>query len=198
MPFLVIAFVVVPIVEIAVITQVSDGLGWGWTLTLLFVDSVIGAVLVRREGRRAWTAFREAIATGRWPGDEVAQGALVLVGGALLLTPGFVTDALGLAFVLPPTRAVFSRVLRSRLTPAPVKVFGSVLGDRAGASRGAGGQTAGAAGSPPGARPGGAAGRGATGPDPHTVDIEVVSVEREDPPAPPSGHPDELDRPGDR
>ncbi len=86
---LVLAFVTVPILELLVIQQVGGWLGLPLTITILLLDSIVGAVLVRREGRRAWSAFRAALGEGRWPGDEVAQGALVLVGGALLLTPGF-------------------------------------------------------------------------------------------------------------
>lgn len=112
---LVVAFVVVPLVELAVISQVGAAIGFWPTLLLLLADSVVGAVLVRREGRRAWGAFTEALSAGRWPGDEVVQGALVLVGGALLLTPGFVTDAAGLLMILPPTRAFASRLIRARV-----------------------------------------------------------------------------------
>lgn len=123
-----VAFVVTPLVELAVIIQVAGVIELGPTILLLLVDSLIGAYLVRREGRRAWEAFRTALAAGRWPGDEVAQGALVLVGGALLLTPGFVTDLAGLLMVLPPTRRLLSRVLRARLTPVPVQVINTVRG----------------------------------------------------------------------
>ena len=73
--------------------------------------SLLGAWLLRREGARTWQAFRQALAGGRLPATEVADGALVLLGGALLLTPGFATDAVGLLCVLPPTRAVLRRLL---------------------------------------------------------------------------------------
>lgn len=166
MPLLLLAFIVVPLVELAVIGRVSDWLGLPVTLALLLVDSVIGAVLVRREGRRAWRSFRSALSEGRWPGDEVAQGALVLVGGALLVTPGFVTDAVGLAAVIPPTRRLLSRLLRGRLTPAPLRTFRTAAG--AGARRGpAGGHT----------RRGPQ--RGPAGVPGDVVDVEVVSVERD-------------------
>ncbi|MBW3576341.1 MAG: FxsA family protein [Actinobacteria bacterium] len=121
LPLLILAFIAIPIVELAVILRVGAWLGWWPTLVVLMVDSVLGAVLVKHEGRRAWDAFRNAIAEARWPGDEVAQGAFVLVGGALLLTPGFLTDVVGLLAVLAPTRAVLSRWLRRRLTPEPLR-----------------------------------------------------------------------------
>jgi UPF0716 protein FxsA len=108
---LLIAFVVVPIVEIWVIVQVGQAIGLVPTLVLLLADAVIGTWLFRREGRKAWEALRQAIAEHRVPAKEVADGALVVVGGAFLLSPGFVTDAIGLLCVLPPTRAVIRRVL---------------------------------------------------------------------------------------
>ena len=114
-------FIVIPIIEIAILVQVGDAIGVWWTIALLLADSILGAWLVKREGQRTWRAFRNAIAETRWPGDEVAQGALVLIGGTLLLTPGFLTDVVGLLFILPPTRAVFARILRLRLTPAPLR-----------------------------------------------------------------------------
>lgn len=106
-----VAFVVVPIVELYVIVQVGHLIGVLPTLLLLFVCSVAGAWLVKREGVKAWRAFRAATAEGRVPARETADGALVIVGGALLLAPGFVTDALGLLCVLPPTRALVRRLL---------------------------------------------------------------------------------------
>jgi UPF0716 protein FxsA len=108
---LVLALVVVPIVEIYVLLQVGQLLGVLPTVVLLVVMSLLGAWLLRREGARTWRAFREALARGRLPAAEVADGALVILGGALLLTPGFATDAVGLLCVLPPTRAVLRRLL---------------------------------------------------------------------------------------
>jgi UPF0716 protein FxsA len=116
------AFLAIPLLELWVILQVGDVIGAWWTVLVLVADSVLGAVIVRREGRRAWRAFREAIAETRWPGDEVAQGGLVLVGGALLLTPGFITDVAGLLCVLSPTRRLIALFIRTRLTPMPVRI----------------------------------------------------------------------------
>ncbi|MFP4636594.1 MAG: FxsA family protein [Nitriliruptoraceae bacterium] len=112
---LVLLFVGVPLLEIAVILQVGAAIG-GWpTAGILVLDSVVGAWLLRVEGSRAWLEFRRALAEGRWPGDEVAQGALVIVGGTLLVTPGFVTDVVGFAFLLGPTRRLVARAVRSRV-----------------------------------------------------------------------------------
>lgn len=130
-PLLLLLFIVVPIVELAVIIQVGGYIGVWQTITLLVLDSVIGAVLVKREGRRAWDAFRQALAETRWPGDEVTQGALVLFGGALLLTPGFLSDAVGLGLLLPPVRAVVRPVLLAQLSARAVRsTFGTTAGPR--------------------------------------------------------------------
>ncbi|MDQ3029601.1 MAG: FxsA family protein, partial [Actinomycetota bacterium] len=88
---LLIAFIVVPIVELFVIAQVGDLIGLVPTLVILLLVSVAGAWLVRREGRAAWRNFTAALQQARIPAKEVVDGALVLVGGALLLTPGFVS-----------------------------------------------------------------------------------------------------------
>lgn len=108
---LLLALIVVPIVELYVIVQVGQGIGILPTLALLVVMSLLGGYLLRREGTRTWRALREALQAGRLPAREVADGALVIFGGALLLTPGFATDLFGLLCILPPTRAVLRRVL---------------------------------------------------------------------------------------
>lgn len=113
MPILLfVAFIVIPLVELFVIQQVAAVITLGPTILLLVADSLLGAWLVKREGRRAWDNLRDAFSSGGWPADEMAQGGLVIFGGALLLTPGFVTDILGLACVIPPTRRVMSSLLR--------------------------------------------------------------------------------------
>ncbi|MEZ5094872.1 MAG: FxsA family protein [Nocardioides sp.] len=108
---LVVAFVVVPLVEIVVLIQVGQVIGPWWTVLLLVADSIVGGWLVKREGARTWRALSEALASGRMPAREIADGALVLVGGGLMLTPGFVTDVLGALLVLPVTRPVARRLL---------------------------------------------------------------------------------------
>lgn len=109
--FLVLLFIVVPIVELFVIIEVGGAIGVLPTIALLVVDSVVGALLMRAQGRTAWRNFQAATAARRIPAREVLDGALVIFGGALLLTPGFVTDVLGLLLLIPPTRAVVRRLL---------------------------------------------------------------------------------------
>jgi UPF0716 protein FxsA len=107
-------FIVVPIIEIYVIIQVGMAIGPLWTIALLVLDSVLGSMLMRSQGRTAWARFNGAIAEGRIPAREVLDGALIILGGALLLTPGFVTDIFGALFLVPPTRSVIRRLLVRR------------------------------------------------------------------------------------
>lgn len=99
-----ILLLVLPVVEIAVIVAVGQVIGGWQTLLLLVLESLLGAWLVRREGARAWSALTTALNTGRMPSRQLADAALVLVGGTLLLTPGFVTEVVGFFFILPVTR----------------------------------------------------------------------------------------------
>lgn len=109
---LMLALLVVPILEVLVILQVGRVIG-GWpTLGLLLLESALGAWIVRREGARTWVALRTALTTGRMPAAELVDAALVLVGGVLLLTPGFLTDIVGFFFVLPVTRPITRRWLQ--------------------------------------------------------------------------------------
>ena len=113
---LVLLFVAIPIVEIYVIIQVGEAIGALWTIALLVADSILGSVLMRAQGRVAWRRFNEAVGVGRVPGREVVDGVLVIFGGALLLTPGFITDIFGLIFLIPPTRVLVRRLLVRRAT----------------------------------------------------------------------------------
>lgn len=110
---LVLLFIAVPIAELAVIIQVGQWIGVWPTIALLLLDSILGAALLRAQGRMAWARFNLALAEGRVPAREVFDGAAVLFGGALLLTPGFITDVFGLLLLIPPTRAVVRRLLGS-------------------------------------------------------------------------------------
>ncbi|MGH2812784.1 MAG: FxsA family protein [Actinomycetota bacterium] len=103
---LVVLFIAIPIAELAVIGAVAERIGIWQTLLLVAVFSIGGAVLAKREGLVVWARFRAATKRGEVPSAEVVDGFLVLLGGALLLTPGFVTDAVGLILVFPVTRAL--------------------------------------------------------------------------------------------
>lgn len=135
-PVLVVALVVLPLIELYVLIQVGQVIGALWTVVLLLLVSAVGSWLLRREGTRAWNQFRAALSSGRVPTSEVVDGALVVFGGALLLTPGFVSDIAGLLLILPPTRAVVNRLVRSRVRGlATLSLFGVPPPPRTGPGR---------------------------------------------------------------
>ena len=104
-------FLALPIAEIYVIIQVGDAIGVAPTIALLILDGFLGAALARSQGRAAWERFNRALTDGRVPANETFDGAMIIVGGALLLAPGFITDVIGFALLIPPTRAVFRSVV---------------------------------------------------------------------------------------
>jgi UPF0716 protein FxsA len=117
---LLIVFIVVPLAELYVILQVAELLGGGvqgalLTIALLALDSVLGAVLLRSQGKAVWRRFNAVLSEGRVPHREIVDGVLVIAGGALLLTPGFLSDIVGIVLLVPPTRAVVRRMVAGRV-----------------------------------------------------------------------------------
>jgi UPF0716 protein FxsA len=104
------------VVEIYVLIQIGEVIGVWWTVLLLIADGLLGSWLMKREGTRALRALQQALDARRMPARELADGALILVGGTLLLTPGFVTDIAGLICVLPFTRPLVRGVVVRFLT----------------------------------------------------------------------------------
>ncbi|MET7397936.1 FxsA family protein [Dactylosporangium sp. NPDC005572] len=100
------------IAEITAFVLVAQAIGWPWAVLLGIATGFVGALLLRREGMRAWRRFRAAVNEGRPPGAEVSDGLTGLLGALLLLTPGFLTDAAGLLLLLPPVRALARRAVR--------------------------------------------------------------------------------------
>ena len=112
---LLLIFIVVPIAELYVILQVGDAIGAVPTVALLAADSVLGSVLLRSQGRSVWRQFNRALGEGRVPHRELLDGVAVIFGGAFLITPGFITDVIGLLLLLPPTRAAIRRLAVRRI-----------------------------------------------------------------------------------
>ncbi len=112
---LIVIFLVVPIAELYVILKVGDAIGAVPTIALLAADSVLGSMLLRAQGRSVWRRFNETMAAGRVPHRELIDGVLVIFGGAFLITPGFLTDIVGLFLLLPPTRGVVRRIVAQRV-----------------------------------------------------------------------------------
>ena len=138
---LLLLFLVLPIAEIYVIIQVGDAIGIVPTLLLLILDGFAGAALARSQGRAAWARFNLALAEGRVPARETFDGAMIMLGGALLLAPGFITDVVGFLLLIPPTRALLRGFLRgSRCggsgSPGPSRTRGQSGSRPAGAGRG--------------------------------------------------------------
>ncbi len=118
------ALLVVPTIEIAIIIAVGKVIGAPYTIGLLVAESMLGAWLVKREGTRAWRTLAGALQSGTMPAGPLADAALVLVGGTLLLTPGFLTDLVGFFFVLPITRPLARTVLQAAVAR---RLLGSVV-----------------------------------------------------------------------
>lgn len=135
MPLLALAvvFVLVPLAELYLIFQVAELLGGGTsgallTVAILAIDSLVGATLLKTQGRAVWRRFNETLAAGAMPHREVVDGVLVIFGGAFLITPGFLTDIVGILFLLPPTRALVRRALMRRLSSRVVTGFAARRG----------------------------------------------------------------------
>ena len=128
---LIFIFIVVPIAELYVIWQVGEAIGVVPTLLILAADSVIGSLLLKSQGRAVWLRFSETMAAGRVPHREVLDGVLVIFGGAFLITPGFITDVLGILLLLPPTRALMRGLVVRAFRGRVVLEVASAAGRRA-------------------------------------------------------------------
>ena len=109
-----IIFLLVPLAELYVIIQVGQAFGALNTIALLIIISATGAWLVKREGMSVWRRFQTQVESGQVPGREIADGVMILFAGALLMSPGFLTDVLGIALLLPPVRAVVRTAVMRR------------------------------------------------------------------------------------
>ena len=128
---LLVIFIVVPLAELYVILKVADDvLGWPLTLALLAADSLLGSWLLRSQGRAVWRRFNEVVRAGRVPHNEVIDGVLVIFGGAFLITPGFITDVIGLILLVPPTRRVVRRIARRAIERRAVVTVAGPAGRR--------------------------------------------------------------------
>ncbi|GJM39655.1 MAG: hypothetical protein DHS20C19_30220 [Acidimicrobiales bacterium] len=138
--FLLLLFGVVTLTEIWLIVQVNSVLGGWQTFGLLVLDSAIGAWLVRREGMTILRKLQGQLSQGELPTNPLIDGMLVLLAGALMLTPGFLTDGLGLLLLLPPTRAIVREILKRRFA-GRITVGGGAFGPGFAPGRGFGGFT---------------------------------------------------------
>ncbi len=112
---LILLFTIVPVVELALLLQLNNYIGLGYTILIVLLTGVTGAYLAKKEGRGIIAKIKMEMSEGRMPGDELVNGLCVLIGGAFLLTPGLLTDISGFILVIPVTRSVLKRVIKNRI-----------------------------------------------------------------------------------
>ena len=125
MPILLLLFILVPIIEIGVFIQVGGFLGLWPTLFIVLVTAVVGVNLLKQQGLRAWMDIQNSMAQGKVPALEMASAAQLLFAGGLLLTPGFVTDAVGFTLMVPAVRISLARYLMKHWANKATVVSGS-------------------------------------------------------------------------
>ncbi|GIX48137.1 MAG: hypothetical protein KatS3mg131_2348 [Candidatus Tectimicrobiota bacterium] len=108
-------FLAVPLVEIALFIEIGARIGTLTTLLIIFCTAILGAMLARHEGLKTWWRIQERLRSGQLPDEELLDGLLILLAGALLLTPGFLTDAVGLLLLYQGSRQPLKRWLQARL-----------------------------------------------------------------------------------
>ena len=116
-------FVLVPIIEIALFIEVGGAIGLWPTLAIVVLTALVGSALMRSQGTATLATLQNNLRTGNDPINPIAHGALILVAGVLLLTPGFFTDSVGLALLVPPVRAWVIRWVAARIRAGDIKVY---------------------------------------------------------------------------
>ncbi|SHJ54655.1 FxsA family protein [Paramaledivibacter caminithermalis] len=112
---LILLFTITPIVELFLLIKLSNITSVWTTISIVLATGIIGAYLAKGQGRLIITKIKMELNEGRMPGDQLINGLCVLVGGALLLTPGIITDILGFSLVIPATREVFKDIVKNKL-----------------------------------------------------------------------------------
>lgn len=111
---LLLLFTTIPLLELYLLVRIGEAIGLGPTIALILLTGVLGAALARVQGMATWARFQQALAAGRIPARELVEGLLVLVAGAVLLTPGVVTDLAGFLLLVPPARSWLVRRMEDR------------------------------------------------------------------------------------
>ncbi|MBJ7354912.1 MAG: FxsA family protein [Thermoleophilaceae bacterium] len=131
--FFIILFIAVPVIELWLILQVGEMIGVMPTILLLLLDSLLGAWLVKSQGGAVWRNFRKAVDAGRIPANEAVDGFLVIMGGTLLLVPGFLSDIVGILLIAPPSRKLLrGRVVRFGMGRTRATFMGGFVADDTG------------------------------------------------------------------
>lgn len=125
---LLLLFLITPVVELALLLRVGEWIGFWPTVGLILFTGIAGSVLARREGLSVWRRLNTRMNGGQLPGKELIDGVIILIAGALLITPGVLTDLVGFAGLLPPTRALIrsyiDRRLRKKMEEGTVRMYG--------------------------------------------------------------------------
>ena len=114
--YLLLLFTLTPLVELTLLIRIGQHMGWGNTLALVIFTGIAGAWLARREGLRTFTRLQSELRAGQLPGNRMIDALLILVAGALLVTPGIITDAIGFLLLIPPARAGIRAYLKKRFS----------------------------------------------------------------------------------
>ena len=109
-----ILFTIVPATELYLLIRIGKVIGTERTIAIIIITGILGAYLARREGTRVWSEVQRKLSQGIMPGDELIEAVLVLIAGALLLTPGFLTDISGFSLLIPPIRAKIREAMKDR------------------------------------------------------------------------------------
>ncbi|MCD4654620.1 FxsA family protein [bacterium] len=113
--YLIILFIGVPLLELLVLLKIGEVFGLGITILLVLTTGIAGAFLAKVQGIAAWNRIQTELAQGRMPGDQLIDGLMVFAGGITLLTPGLLTDVLGLCLLIPVTRGVIKKYVHQAI-----------------------------------------------------------------------------------
>lgn len=122
MIWLLLLFIVVPLTELALLLRIGDAIGLGPTIALVILTGMLGWWLAKREGLRTWLKIQSELNQGRLPGNHLVDALLILVAGAVLITPGVLTDAVGFLLLIPPVRSMVRNALKKRFQSRVVMV----------------------------------------------------------------------------
>ena len=112
---LLLLFIVVPAIELVLLIQTGQWIGVLPTVGLIVLTGIVGAWLTRQQGMQVWRRLQQELQTGQMPGEAILEGAMILVAGAVLMTPGVLTDALGFLLLIPPSRKLISRFVSQQI-----------------------------------------------------------------------------------
>ncbi|MBL7022203.1 FxsA family protein [Patescibacteria group bacterium] len=107
-------FIIVPLLELALLIEVGKYLGVWNTIALVLVTAVAGAMMMQLEGLRVWNNLQQDLMSMRMPTDNIINGVLILIGGIVLLTPGIITDIIGITLLIPFTRSIYRKILKKK------------------------------------------------------------------------------------